>query len=123
MKKCDVIIIGAGPAGTATALLLKKKGYQTILLEQAKFPRDKVCGEFISPAADSILKELGVLASIEAQSPLRLKGVFLSSYEESEMFVDYPDMPYSPGPVTSLSLPRTEFDNLMLEKVREAGVE
>ena len=123
MQKCDVIIIGAGPAGTATALLLKKKGYQTILLEQAKFPRDKVCGEFISPAADSILNELGVLDSIEAQSPIRLKGVFLSSYEESEMFVDYPDMPYSPGPVTSLSLPRIVFDNLMLEKVRESGVE
>tara|TARA_B100000315_G_scaffold258930_1_gene312820 strand:+ start:1862 stop:3136 length:1275 start_codon:yes stop_codon:yes gene_type:complete len=123
MKKCDVIIIGAGPAGTATALLLKKMGYEVILLEQAKFPRDKVCGEFISPAADSILNELGVLASIKALSPLRLRGVFLSSYEKIGMFVDYPDMPYNPDPVTSLSLPRIEFDNLMLGKVREAGVE
>lgn len=123
MKRCDVIIIGAGPAGTATALFLKKMGYQAILLEQAKFPRDKVCGEFISPAANSILNELGVLASIEARSPSHLRGVFLSSYEKVEMFIDYPDMPCNPGTVTSLSLPRIVFDNLMLEKVRKAGVE
>ncbi|MDP6174813.1 MAG: tetratricopeptide repeat protein, partial [Rhodospirillales bacterium] len=48
------------------------------LLDQARFPRDKVCGEFISPAADAILSKLGVLDAIEAVNPIRLKGVALS---------------------------------------------
>ncbi|MCH8156668.1 MAG: FAD-dependent oxidoreductase, partial [Nitrospinae bacterium] len=64
MKPYDIIIIGGGPAGTSAALFLAKQGYRIALLEQARFPRDKVCGEFISPAADAILSELGVLESI-----------------------------------------------------------
>lgn len=123
MKCFDVIIIGAGPAGTATALFLRKMGYQVVLLDQAKFPRDKVCGEFISPAADAILDELGILPSIEAQSPLRLDGVYISAYGNSELYVDYPPMTDRPGPPTSLSLRRLVLDHLMLEETRKAGVE
>ena len=59
MKTYDIIIIGGGPAGASAALFLEKKGYRIALLDQARFPRDKVCGEFISPAADDIFFELG----------------------------------------------------------------
>ena len=73
MKTYDIIIIGGGPAGASAALFLEKKGYCIALLDQARFPRDKVCGEFISPAADVILSELGVLEAIEALNPKRLR--------------------------------------------------
>jgi flavin-dependent dehydrogenase len=123
MQNYDVIIIGAGPAGTSSALFLEKMGYCVAVLEQAKFPRDKVCGEFISPAADPILDELGVLESIEATSPCRLKGVAISAYEKNEVCIDYPPISNGSSPMTSLSLKRLVFDQMMLDKVREKGIE
>lgn len=122
MKPFDIIIIGAGPAGTSAALFLEKKGYRIVLLDQARFPRDKVCGEFISPAADALLSELGVLDSIETLNPTRLRGVALSAYERSWMQVDYPRSADGKT-MTSLSVERLILDNLMLERVRDSRVE
>ncbi len=122
MNHYDVIVIGGGPAGSASALFLARAGYKVALLDQARFPKDKVCGEFISPAADAILENLGVLSAIEALSPLRLKGVAISSYEKSGFVVDYPPLPGTTSPMTSLSLPRMVFDRLLIEKVGQAGV-
>ena len=123
MEKYDVIVIGGGPAGCSSALYLSRMGYRVVLLDQARFPRDKVCGEFISPACDSLLSDLGVLASIEASSPLRLRGVSISSYEKMQLTVDYPPLAGSAEPMTSLSLPRFTLDQLMLDRVLAAGVD
>lgn len=122
MNRYDVIVIGGGPAGSASALFLARFGYKVALLDQATFPRDKVCGEFISPAADSILERLGVLSDIEAQSPLRLRGVAISSYEKAGFAVEYPSLAGTARPMTSLSLPRFVFDRLLMERVQQAGV-
>ncbi len=119
----DVIIIGGGPAGCAAALGLNRLGYRVVLCDQAKFPRDKVCGEFISPAADPILKRLGVLDRIEALSPTRLKGVAISSYEGEEVVIDYPQLPGMDARPTSLSVPRYELDSIFMEQVKQVGVE
>jgi len=121
-RRYDVIVIGGGPAGSATALFLARSGYSVVLLDQAVFPRDKVCGEFISPAADAILERLGVLASIKALSPVRLSGVAISSYEKAAFAVEYPSLPGSTCPMTSLSLPRMVFDRLLIERVKQKGV-
>ncbi len=120
--RADVIIIGGGPAGCAAALDLHRLGYRVVLCDQAKFPRDKVCGEFISPAADPILNRLGVLDAIEALSPKRLKGVAISSYEGEELVVDYPQLPGMTARPTSLSVSRYEFDSILVEQVRRVGV-
>jgi len=119
----DVIIIGGGPAGCAAALGLNRLGYRVVLCDQAKFPRDKVCGEFISPAADPILKRLGVLDRIEALSPKRLKGVAISSYEGEEVVIDYPQQPGMDARPTSLSVSRYELDAIFMEQVKQVGVE
>jgi flavin-dependent dehydrogenase len=119
----DVIVIGGGPAGCAAALGLNRLGYRVVLCDQAKFPRDKVCGEFISPAADPILKRLGVLDRIEALSPKRLKGVAISSYEGEEVVIDYPQLPGMDARPTSLSVPRYELDANFMEQVKQVGVE
>lgn len=122
MNHYDVIVIGGGPAGSASALFLARSGHKVALLDQATFPRDKVCGEFISPAADAILENLGVLSAIEALSPVRLSGVAISSYEKTGFTVEYPPLPGTTLPMTSLSLPRFVLDRLLIEKVGQAGV-
>ena len=53
----DVIVIGAGPAGAATAAHLARSGVDVLLVDRERFPRDKVCGDFVGPVA------LGELAS------------------------------------------------------------
>ncbi len=122
MNSFDCIVIGGGPAGCAMALDLNQRGYDVALCDQAKFPRDKVCGEFISPGADPLLEGLGVLASIEANSPKRLKGVAISSYESEELGIDYPPSKKTGLRPSSLSVPRYQLDALLLERVRYAGV-
>ncbi len=122
MNAYDVIVIGGGPAGCAMALDLNRRGYDVALCDQAKFPRDKVCGEFISPGADPILEQLGVLSSIEALSPKRLKGVAISSYESAELEIDYPTSTETGLSPTSLSVPRYQLDALFLKQVQNAGV-
>ena len=122
MSPCDVTVIGAGPAGCATALFLAQAGWSVEVLDQARFPRDKVCGEFISPAADPLLEQLGVLARLEAVPPVRLKGVAFSAYGGPELLIPYPPWPGGPEPVTSLSLPRLTFDRILTERLSEAGV-
>lgn len=56
----DALIIGAGPAGSASAILLARAGWRVILVEQHAFPRQKVCGECISAGSLAVLDELGV---------------------------------------------------------------
>jgi flavin-dependent dehydrogenase len=123
MNPYDVIIIGAGPAGCASALLLHQKGLRVLVLDRASFPRDKVCGEFISPAADDILEELGVLDAIQQSNPVRLRGVAISSYGKPELSIDYPPCPGRVKPMTSLSLPRFQLDSLLVQNLRDQGVD
>ena len=58
MKKVDVLIIGAGPAGSMCGYLLKKAGIDCMIVDHATFPRDKVCGGGMSPKCWQLLEEL-----------------------------------------------------------------
>ncbi len=61
---CDVLIIGAGPAGSACARVLASAGVHVVLADQHAFPRDKVCGDGLIPDAYAALKRLGVLDDV-----------------------------------------------------------
>ena len=63
-KIFDVCIIGAGIAGSTCAFYLARKGIKVLLLEKSKFPRDKICGDAITPRAQIHLKRMGVLDSV-----------------------------------------------------------
>ena len=65
---CDVLVVGAGPAGSACAQWLARQGLDVVLVDQHDFPRDKVCGDGLIPDAHHALQRLGVLAEVMAQA-------------------------------------------------------
>ncbi|HUG35411.1 MAG TPA: FAD-dependent oxidoreductase [Candidatus Limnocylindrales bacterium] len=69
------IVVGAGPAGSATATLLAERGWSVLLLDKAAFPRAKVCGEYISPEGARVLDRLGVLKDVDAAGAQPLSGM------------------------------------------------
>jgi geranylgeranyl reductase family protein len=64
--RCDVLVVGAGPAGSAAALTLADAGFDVVLVDQHSFPRDKVCGDGLIPDAHNALRKLGVLDEVMA---------------------------------------------------------
>ena len=68
----QVIVVGGGPAGAATAFHLARAGVRVTILDRAHFPRDKPCSEYMSPQASRILDEMGLLGSNDGR---RVTGV------------------------------------------------
>ena len=74
-KNYDVAVIGGGPAGASAAAFMARSGLEVCVLEQKSFPRQKVCGEFISPAGWSVLADLNVASRLHAMAGPALKYV------------------------------------------------
>jgi flavin-dependent dehydrogenase len=67
-ESCDVLVVGAGPAGSACAQMLARAGLHTVLVDQHDFPRDKVCGDGLIPDAHAALRRLGVYDEVMTQA-------------------------------------------------------
>jgi len=67
-SRCDVLVVGAGPAGSAAAAELARGGLDVVLVDQHTFPRDKVCGDALIPDAHAALKRLGLLRAVMAKA-------------------------------------------------------
>jgi menaquinone-9 beta-reductase len=75
----EVIVVGGGPAGAATAWALVRAGVDVLILDRARFPRDKPCAEYLSPQASRILDAMGVLEVAEAAGGAQLSGMIVRS--------------------------------------------
>ena len=77
LETAAVLIVGAGPAGGALAALLAGRGHDVLLLDRATFPRDKTCGDGLTPRAIPVLERLGLLASLQAHGYREIHGARL----------------------------------------------
>ncbi len=108
----DVIIVGGGPAGSACALGLLRRGVAVTIVERQKFPRRKVCGEYLSGGAVAALDALGVGARVRAIArPLAGIRLVAPGSEALEM----------PFPTPALACERALLDDVLLETARAAG--
>ncbi|MCE9595416.1 MAG: NAD(P)/FAD-dependent oxidoreductase [Planctomycetes bacterium] len=120
-RDVDVVIAGAGPAGSTLAQRLALAGRRVALVEKRRFPRAKVCGEFLSPECRPLFAELGVLDAIVAHGARRVRGLELHGWEHSALGR------YGPlGRATSeephgLALRREVLDELLLERALSTG--
>jgi menaquinone-9 beta-reductase len=114
----DVIIAGAGPAGSSAAIHLARNDLRVLLVEQKKFPRAKLCGEFISPECERHFETLGVADAIKISSPAAItETVFYSSRGHH---VTIPSSWF--GGAAALGLSRAVMDHVLLQRARDCGV-
>ncbi len=114
----DVIIAGGGPAGSSAAIRLARKDMRVLLVEQKKFPRAKLCGEFISPECVRHFENLGVADAIKISSPAALTETVF--YSARGHHVTIPSSWFG-GPA-ALGLSRAVMDHVLLQRARDCGV-
>jgi geranylgeranyl reductase family protein len=116
-RDADVIIVGAGPAGSAAAYYLATQGLDVLLLEKTAFPREKVCGDGLTPRAVKQLHDMNIDTSVEAgwlhNKGLRIVGGGHRLEIPWPELTDYP--PY--GLVRS----RQDFDEILARQAQSAG--
>lgn len=122
----DVAVVGAGPAGSATATHLARAGWRVVLVDRAVFPRDKPCAESLSPAAEPLLAELGALDEIEAMGPARLCGFRIYTPGGKVIESDFAATRDAAGKSyfeTGLAVARLDLDAALVRAARRAGAE
>ena len=114
----DVIVAGAGPAGSSASIHLAREGFRVLLVEQKKFPRPKLCGEFISPECKRHFEKLGVAEAMMDFRPATLTETVF--YSTRGHHVTVPSSWF--GGTAAFGLSRAVMDDVLLRRAQECGV-
>ncbi|HET9004920.1 MAG TPA: NAD(P)/FAD-dependent oxidoreductase [Gemmatimonadaceae bacterium] len=121
-RSAEVVVVGGGPAGAATAWWLARAGTDVVVLDKARFPRPKPCSEYMSPQASRLLEEMGVLGEVERAGAAQLAGMVIRApngalirgvFAGAHRWRGHRDR--------GLSLQRTLLDPILLDAARRAG--
>ncbi|MGK2858012.1 MAG: NAD(P)/FAD-dependent oxidoreductase [Thermoanaerobaculia bacterium] len=110
--RCDLLIIGGGPAGATLASMAARHGVSVVVLERDSFPRDKVCGEFLSWDAFPILERIGAMDAIARCTPARITRALLVTPRR---------VTESPLPQPAYGISRMKLDEILLRNATAAG--
>jgi geranylgeranyl reductase family protein len=112
--EADVLVVGAGPAGSIAALVLARAGARVRLIDRASFPRDKLCGDTLNPGSLAILDRLGISAPIRARGAA-VTGMVVTG-PGAHVAADYP------GGLCGASISRRDLDVMLLNAAIDSGV-
>lgn len=110
----DVVIVGAGPAGAVAATVLARAGARVRLVDRARFPRDKLCGDTVNPGTIGLLRALGLADRIEARG-LPVDGMLITGADGVAVEGRYP------GGLQGRAIVRRELDWSLLQQAIAAG--
>src|ERR1700678_1426560 len=116
-EEADVIIVGAGPAGSTTAFYLAQAGIDVLLLEKSRFPREKVCGDGLTPRAVKALVGMGISVG-EEDGWVRNKGLRVIGAGK-RMELPWPELTSYPG--YGLVRTRLDMDEALARRAQQAG--
>lgn len=118
----EVLIVGAGPAGSSLAWRLASSGIRTRILDARAFPRSKPCGDAISPGATPILEEIGVSGAVRAAGAAEIAGWRIRA-PNGVWFEGRYSADEEKTPAIGLAIARAEFDALLLRAAQDEGAE
>jgi menaquinone-9 beta-reductase len=117
VDQADVIVVGAGPAGSTTAYYLAQAGLDVLLLEKSRFPREKVCGDGLTPRGVKALVAMGISVG-EQDGWVRNKGLRVIGAGK-RLELPWPELSSYPG--YGLVRPRTDLDQMLAGRSQQAG--
>lgn len=115
----DVAVIGAGPGGSAAAYYLVRQGKRVLLLDKATFPRDKTCGDGLTPRALEVLDDMGILTQAEAAG-CRVNGISVFGKRGAVLNSSIPE--HASLHNFLLVVPRFKLDDIVRQRALSAGV-
>jgi len=123
-RAADVLVVGAGPAGAATAILLAEHGLAVTVLERGPRARPKVCGEYLSPEAGRVLDRLGALKAVDAGGAVALAGMRITSPDGTVLDGRYGAVgAFRPYREHAIGVARATVDGALLDRVRARPVD
>lgn len=118
----EVLVVGAGPAGSSAAWHLAREGAQVVVLDRARFPREKPCAEYLSPEASRILSAMGALEACEAAGAAHLAGMVIRAPNGARIRGEFAAAHgFRAFRDRGLALRRPVLDTILLERARAAG--
>jgi menaquinone-9 beta-reductase len=118
----DALVVGAGPGGATAATFMARAGLRVLLVDKARFPRDKTCGDALSGKTVDVLRRLNLVEAVEAAPQIVAWGIRFSSPYGSEVDVEFCD-PATATQAAGYVMAREDFDTLVVDAARAAGAE
>jgi geranylgeranyl reductase family protein len=112
----DVLVVGGGPGGAAASYHLARQGIDVTVVDKASFPREKVCGDGLTPRSVAVLLRMGIDTDLPGFE--RVQGLRVYT-PDTTIELPWPELSSWPG--YGLVMPRAEFDTLLIQRAQKAG--